>query len=193
MSYVVMVHTESAFKEYFLPAVNDSDYILKLDKNIFGMTQDLGIVMEVIKNEWKFVENEAYRILDTYKRSYAGKSIKDGDIIYIKTHNMELSLIILDCVQTFQAYDKYSLDHVTEITIGSQETNQIRYNLSRQIEGKNVEYISGHHAMIKNEAGAFWLYDYSTNGVYVNFKRVQGKVELMFGDSIAVFGLNLNP
>jgi len=55
--------------------------------------------------------------------------------------------------------------------------------------------VSRHHAEIFNEGGSIWIQDLgSTNGTYVNNKRIKGKVKLSETDSlqIGVYCFNLN-
>lgn len=71
----------------------------------------------------------------------------------------------------------FPLDHYT--TIGRSQDNTIEID-----DG----FVSGSHAEISYEGGAWWLQDLnSTNGTLVNNQRVRGRVRLTDGD-IVQFG-----
>lgn len=57
MAINLLVYTNSAFREIRLPIVNNSDYSIALYKNIYGLCEDLILNLEIINDQWFFVEN----------------------------------------------------------------------------------------------------------------------------------------
>lgn len=41
MGLVIAIYTKEAFKEYVLPAINNEDYSLVMNKNIFNLRRDV--------------------------------------------------------------------------------------------------------------------------------------------------------
>lgn len=76
---------------------------------------------------------------------------------------------------SWQQGTRFALDYYT--TIGRNEENSIAIN-----DG----FVSGSHAEISFNQGAWWLMDVgSTNGTQVNGQPVQGKVQLHTGDIVS--------
>ena len=69
------------------------------------------------------------------------------------------------------------------VTIGTNEENIIKYGFQ--------DIVSRRHAVISKTGSAAQIEDCSSNGVFVNYRRISGKVRLNFGDSIHIFGLNI--
>jgi pSer/pThr/pTyr-binding forkhead associated (FHA) protein len=76
---------------------------------------------------------------------------------------------------SWQSGTQFALDYYT--TIGRNAENSIAIN-----DG----FVSGNHAEISFNQGAWWLMDVgSTNGTQVNGQPVQGKVQLHAGDIVS--------
>ena len=57
MNIVLSVYTKSAFKEYILPSLNNSDYSIVLYKDYFHIHEDVCLELEILDYEWKFKSN----------------------------------------------------------------------------------------------------------------------------------------
>lgn len=76
---------------------------------------------------------------------------------------------------SWQSGTRFALDYYT--TVGRNAENSISIN-----DG----FVSGNHAEISFNQGAWWLMDVgSTNGTQVNGQPVQGKVQLHSGDIVS--------
>ena len=62
MGLVIAVYTKEAFKEYVVPAVNNADYSIVLNKNYFNLRSDISLDFEVINEVWKIKCGKNYRI-----------------------------------------------------------------------------------------------------------------------------------
>ena len=80
MSFVLSIHSTKAFKEFLLPAVNNTDHSIILSNDIFMLDKDVELVMEVIDNRWHFLPSVNYRIEDTVTKEIAS-CIDSGDIV----------------------------------------------------------------------------------------------------------------
>ena len=63
MSFVLSVYSTRAFKEYLLPAVNNADYSLMLSGELFGLSENCEIRMEIMDGKWKFISSINYHII----------------------------------------------------------------------------------------------------------------------------------
>ena len=69
------------------------------------------------------------------------------------------------------------------ITIGTGRENTIVYDC--------MGLVSRIHAVITYEQGQWWVKDTSTNGVYLQGKRVRGKQSIACGEEVSFYGLQL--
>ena len=58
MGFVLSVYSKNAFKEFVLPAVNNTEITLPLEHYIFQNRDDIGLKMEVIDGNWYFRNGE---------------------------------------------------------------------------------------------------------------------------------------
>ena len=61
MSYILSVYSKQAFKECLLPAINNADYELCIQKELFGLKKEQEIPMEIIDGKWRFQETKDMR------------------------------------------------------------------------------------------------------------------------------------
>ncbi len=53
MGVVLSVYTDSAFRDYLLPAINNSDYEIILKGAAFGLENDIILKLEIIDGVWR--------------------------------------------------------------------------------------------------------------------------------------------
>lgn len=184
MSFVVMVQSEAALKEFVLPAVNDSDYRIILNRNLFQLQEDIEVLLEVVGNKWHFLYSEVYSITNEAGIAYQGNILSNGDL-YILTNNEQkvVSLIIIEMDTSFQIMQKIDISQTQEIFIGTDSVNNIQYRL--------FNFISRNHAALGKSQQGWSVFDSSQNGTFLNNKRVNGNALLKFGDCINIFGLKM--
>ena len=130
MSFVLSLYSTRAFKECLLPAVNNADYSLMIQNELFGLQEDCEIRMEVMDGKWRFIPSKRYHIFYTAtKISYTGENLQDGDILTALLDNGEqISVVIMESSNFFTVYDKFSLANIDRITIGKNPDNIFCYN-----------------------------------------------------------------
>ena len=105
-------------------------------------------------------------------------------IIDILTVNGEvITALVVDAEISFMVFDKYKLPDNITINVGSDDTNIIRYNITN--------LVSSHHCNIKIMNNHIIVEDFSSNGVFVNHRKISGSYELKYGDTVNIFGLNI--
>lgn len=184
MGLVIMAHTEEAFREYFLPAVNNTDYSIILENDLFFLGKDMEVLLEVVGNQWSFVKTDRYTVKDRRGQNYFSKKLKNYDVLLLDMgKKQKVSLVIVEAENTFRVFRKYNISDVEQVEIGSYFSNHIQYNFQG--------YISRNHAILRRTQTGWILYDQSSNGTFIGAKRVHDPRALHFGDCIAIFGLRL--
>lgn len=184
MSFVLSIHSMKAYKKILLPAINNAEYSIVLNKEIFGIPHDIELNLEVIDYEWKFIVSEEYLLINSFteENSY-GKILQDKDLLSITLPYCQerLTVMVTKEDSSFYVYKKYDIRANSVITIGKSETNDIQYD--------TLNVVSREHAIIKRNGKEFVLEDISANGVFVNDVRICGAKKLEFGDYINIYGL----
>ena len=62
MSFVLLIHSPKAFQEFLLPAVNNAEYTVILNKEVFALDKDVELQMEIIENKWSFLRTDKYKV-----------------------------------------------------------------------------------------------------------------------------------
>lgn len=188
MSYILSVYSKAALKEILLPAADNADYELNIAGNLFGYSEDYIIPMEILQGEWHFVRRHGlYRIVYTQTASeYGGEPIRNQDMFTITFDDgNQLFVIMLETNRSFVVYEKYEIPENGQITIGSNENNDLIYQYHNLISGHPC------HAVIDMHGGVCVLKDQSTNGTFVNDLRLAGSRQLQYGDCINIYGLKI--
>lgn len=185
MSYILSVYSTKAFKEHLMPAIDNADYSIIVQSDLFGLSGDVEIVMEIIDGQWKILPSDAYRFIYTVsKEKYEGVALKDGDVLTgTLSKGDPISIVVRETDSSFAVCKKYSLHSISEISIGKSPQNIFCYN--------NLNLISNEHAKIMVQGDHCVVADTSANGVFVNAKRIAGSCQLRFGDCIDIFGLRI--
>lgn len=185
MSYILSIYSRHAFKECLLPAINNADYGISIEKELFGLTRDYEISMEIIDKKWKFAEEQQGQLYYTaLKQVYKGEDIKHGDVLSLTLGwEEQISIIVKETNKSFSVYEKYDISNMSEVSFGNSEDNHFWY--------ENLGLVSKRHCRIVRRDNNFVLEDMSSNGVFVNSKRIVGSRQLQFGDCIDIFGLRI--
>lgn len=185
MSVVLSVYCRNAFKEFLLPAINDADSSILLNKSIFGLESDLEIKLEIIDHRWSFVYSDDYSLLCD-NTEFFGQVISDGNIIRLKQEkSSDIVIIVKETDKYFSVFFKYSISGINyPITIGEGQDNIISYGF--------LGLVSRNHAQLRRRDGNCYIEDISNkNGVFINNVRVQGSKALQYGDCIDIYGLRI--
>lgn len=183
MSLVLLVYSEYAFKEFLLPSLDNTDYELVLKKDIFCISNNLEVKLEVMDNSWRFVRSNAYSLVKE-SIDYFGEQFKDRDVLKLTIDNGQTMTIIVRQVSNyFSVYEKFDLKGYNQVTIGKNKENLICFD--------DLGVISRSHATLVKKGSYYVIEDRSVNGTFVNHLRVQGSKQLAFGDCIDIFGLRI--
>lgn len=182
MNLILAVYSKNAFKEYMLPQINNTDHTIMLMKDDFGLEEDVHLRLEVINSQWKLKASSAYRIF-AGNHICNSKELKGNTFFRINIGSDDLSVIVTSVVQAFHEMKKYSLNGVSEISIGKEEQNNIVYDA--------MGMVSRRHARIYKGKEGFEIESLSPNGIYVNSRRIAAKTRLRFGDYINIIGLHM--
>lgn len=182
MSYIISAYTTDAFKEYNLPSLNNSDYVLNVRRSQLGLPADLKIVMEVVDNIWTIKSGPDYSIYIAGQR-YDDADLSDGLVIDIAARNgSNFSMVVAETVDPFHAFGKYRMTGSEEITFGRDSANDVVFDFKG---------VGRKHATITRNGRSAYITNYSLNGLYINSRRVDGTAELNFGDYINIIGLHM--
>lgn len=185
MSWILSIYSTNAFKEVLLPAINNADTSIIIDKDIFVMPTDIEIPLEIIENKWYIRNTQHLDIRYTISKDYYNEEcIVDRDLltIYIESHTI-INLVVREVKDSFRVYKKYNISKVDSVTIGKSENADFCYDTQK--------LISREHGIIRNTGGYFVMEDKSANGIFINSRRMNGIQQLFFGDCIDIFGLRL--
>lgn len=183
MKTVIMAQTQQGFQEYILPQMHNADYQVRLRREIFGLEQDLDLKLEIMDGIWKLLEEESYSVRGI--REAEENILRDGSEFYLSPQGgqVQITLLVVWWNDCRLSCEKYDLSGMTEVSVGSVDGNHIRYQLRT--------YISKRHALFMRTKDGWTVFDYSTNGTFVNGVRIRQSHSLSFGDCVTLFGLRL--
>ncbi|MEE1071068.1 MAG: type VII secretion protein EssC, partial [Cellulosilyticum sp.] len=183
MRLILLVYSEQAFKEYLLPSMDNADYNLLLQKDIFCIANNLEVKLEVIDQNWCFISSKKYQVTKEGK-AYFAEALKNQDVIKLTLDSGEcLTIVVRNAEKHFAVYEKFTLEGHDEITIGKNKENLICFD--------DLGVISRKHGKIVRKGSYYVIEDQSKNGIFINHSRIQGSYQLAFGDCIDIFGLRI--
>ena len=178
MSVSLSIYSQRGFREFLLPSIQDSDYSIELNHKFFGLQRDICLQMENFQSHWKILPGQGYRI------EKAGQPIEVGDFLKVYVDNrVSVYVAVVDKKYPVTSFAKYLLPSSGQITFGSNSNNTISYQFR--------DLVSKQHGYIEAAEVGYRLVDTSTNGTYVNSKRVEKEHRLSFGDEINILGLHM--
>lgn len=184
MSVILSLYSQSVYKEFLLPAVNNADHSVILNKSTYGLLEDIVLKMEIVDHQWHFLESESYSI---YKNNtpYYRQRIRHKDMLVLTDKwGKQLTILVKETQNSFSVYRKYSLNYISNVTIGKSSSNTICYD--------SLGLVSKEHAALVLSGGQWLIKDLgSVNGVFVNYIRVNGTQVLYYGDRINILGLQM--
>lgn len=183
MGYIIMAYAADGYEEYILPDVNDANYEILLKRNTFSLTEDVTVFLEIVDGKWKFIPQREYQVYTDNRESGFSKVLEDGLVLELHVQRQKITLVVLLCKAEFPVFHKYSIAHINQLTLGKDDGNTIRYDFRG--------FISRNHAVLYRYGEKWVVQDNSSNGTYLNGKRVQGQEYLQFGDRITLFGLRI--
>lgn len=181
MNLILSIYSYAAYKEFYLPVLNDSNYQLILHAGEFDLSDDLKIKMECVGGAWRILEDPEYTV--AYKgESHANQALKKGEEIRLRNRSNDTVVIMVwESTHELAAFQKYRV-LAPRVRIGKNTDNGICYPARR--------LVSREHAELSIRPDGAYLLDMSENGTYLNGRRV-GERKLRFGDLISIFGLTI--
>lgn len=174
--FILFITYDDQMIEYVLPGMNDRKYML----NLYNKTgiEDMEVSLEVWDGKWYICSNSLVRISREHKvvqeQEISAGLIFNGKI-YKSGFRFQVRIGQLDKEQT--GFYKYMFAGTQTINTGQDAS--CHFSLSG-------EYISKYHATIVRQGSSWYLEDHSTNGTYVNGRRINRRVELQYADEIGV-------
>ena len=128
MSLILSVYSKDSFKEFNLPAINNSDYELVIKKDQLRINSDLRVPLEVVDNQWTMKTQEGYRLFVDNTR-YDNVDLVNGLALSLVTREGEqLSLVISNVDSPFHAFDKFRISNGCEVSFGKDSSNDVIYD-----------------------------------------------------------------
>lgn len=62
MNKVLSIYNAAAYKEEFLPDINNADYSIVLSQSLFGTDEDIVLKFDVINGQWTVYPTNQYRL-----------------------------------------------------------------------------------------------------------------------------------
>lgn len=183
MGYIIMAYASGGYEEYILPDINDANYEIVLGKNTFSLNEDFKVSLEIVDGKWRFTSQKEYQLLKNGGESAFNDVLTDGMVLELLTGSRKITLVVLSCLSVFPMFHKYRLDYVNQVTVGKEQNNTIVYDFRG--------FISRNHVVIFKHENRWIVQDNSSNGTYLNGRRVREQAYLKFGDQITIFGLRI--
>ncbi len=181
MSVVLSVYTNNAFRDYLLPAVNNSNHEVILKAKAFDLLEDVVLKLEIMDGVWNLLGSASYAFENPETEK---KQLCDGDIFGIVTgHSENITFMVKETLQSFSVFEKYDLTNVSQLTVGSVEGNDFQYQCAT--------FVSKYHAVIQRVERGFAIRDTSSNGTFINYRKINETQPLRVGDCINIFGLKI--
>ncbi len=191
MSVILSLYSQAVYKEILLPAVNNADHSVILNKNTFSLQDDIVLKMEIVDHQWHFLKDDGYAI---YKNNapFYGQTIHDKDMLLLTDqYGRQLTILVRETQNSFTVYKKYSLNHISQLIIGNKKNTGAAMNYDY------LGLVSKTHATLFSSGGQWLIRDGSrdgepsSNGVFINNIRMKEQRVLCFGDQINILGLQM--
>jgi S-DNA-T family DNA segregation ATPase FtsK/SpoIIIE len=176
MAYVLTATFDSGVYEIQPPNINNRSVQLPIPREVSGTANEIALQLEVFEDVWTLVPNKEIIFLAAVK-------LADGRRINAHLADGRGMVILVEALAPgLSTFDKFLVNSDT-ITVGSGRDNVIRYS---------NELVSPRHIRIEHyKKNGATLFDVSSNGSYINGKRINDRQKLEYGDVIYIFGLKL--
>lgn len=183
MNYIIRCHFKNNFKEWIISDKDDRKIELIVTKDVSDFDNEILIVLSIFEGKWFLELNENVSISDCVDREI---QLNPNSILKLKNGNRNFNLSFNAVDDNYVTFIKYLCPDL--LTIGKSESSDICFY-------NNVN-VSQNHATLRFVNGEFGVIDSSTNGTFVNGKRV-GKIKsqtfykLKYGDELFIMGLKI--
>ena len=185
MNTVISVYSEKAYKEYILSTENNLEKNIVLKKDLFGLRENVSLKLESQNHRWHFMSGKYSVYRDEIP--YDGRELASEDSFVLNTANGEkLYMMVKEKDALLSGYEKYSIGSIGAVTIGSGQ-GDIRYSYIYH----DRQCVSDVHVRLIKQGESWIAEDRSTNGTFLNNRRLFGSQRLEYGDHIDIWGLEL--
>ena len=184
MSLVLAIHSINNIYEYFLPGINNRKIGVEIPASATGYASDISLDLEVWNGVWQINESDGFAVFkDKEKKesvllqmglALTCENKRSGERIYIVVEGM---------YEGYSGFDKYYFKQ-GKYGVGRDEGNEIRYNSRNLVTGRHAVLTRGPNNVCN-------ITDNSSNGTFVNGKKISGTQKLNFGDVIYIIGLKI--
>lgn len=136
MNKVLSIYNAAAYKEEFLPDINNADYSIVLSQSLFGTDEDIVLKFDVINGQWTVYPTNQYRLYvekDQKHKITLSQGIRF--FVYLK-NGTTISILVDETSSSFVKFKKYKLKKDL-VTIGTVQENDI-VNISSSLMSKNI-------------------------------------------------------
>lgn len=180
---ILMVCCNSICKEYTIENKETGITTLILNKREFKLAHSIVVQVEFVDGRFMAVCDNAcgFYVNGRYLRTV---DISDDAIYMFKTSSGDkLRLVFSGKRDVIPVSQKLILSTSRILTVGSDGSNIISYNCHGLVSKNHAEFVFKH--------GLWYVADKSTNGTFLNGKRIKNITRLHFGDMVYIFGLKL--
>ncbi|MBQ3281489.1 MAG: FHA domain-containing protein [Eubacterium sp.] len=183
MGIIISVYSKNAFREYILPAADNTDHTITIGRRYFSIGNDLKIGMEVLSGEWYIKASDDYSVRGL-EAEHGRYRLKTGSIISVTDRDGDdFRLISREVPELYHSLTKLDVSAVDRVMIGRAEDNDICYD--------SLGLVSKYHAVLLQGKDGWSVRNQSKNGIYVGSQRIMEECRLSYGSLINIFGLHL--
>ena len=183
MPMKLYVYSHKGYGEFTLPGEDELTYSMLISKKKFMSSADIEILLCQENGNWHFSQCSKYIVYHNDNPYLEGR-IKPYNIYKIEMINKEsIFLFAMQLDSIVKDYVKYDISNINQISIGSLPSNAIQY--------QNLSLVSKKHIKIEKFNNGIIVEDFSSNGVFIDEVREEGRKFVDFGSKIHIFGLDI--
>ena len=190
MSMGLSIYSQKGFREVTLPEQGQTELQILVQKEIFGLREDIRMDLEKAEDnsgkKANWILKSPGGVILLSGNSHVVRELlltEEHQVFTVKSDGSSVTVVAFSQASAFSVYRKYRLAGMQKVSVGKKADNEIIYQNN---------FVSGNHCSITIRNGRATLHDdNSTNGTFLNFRRVNGSAELHCGDSIRIMRLNI--
>lgn len=182
MSFVLTGYSGQGCQEFTMPESNNADHTIILDHCVFGTVEDIELHFDIVGGIWRFVGVSDNCSINAKSLS-PGQLIRSDSAIYLSAGTIQITITATEFTPDVGRLKKHSIEHISRVSIGAEGGNDIVI--------ENNPLVSRCHAVLTLDGGCCTITDYSSNGVFVNGRRVHESQRLTYGDCVFLFGTRI--
>lgn len=183
MPMKLYVYSHKGYGEFTLPGEEELTYSMLISKKKSMSSVDIEILLCQKNGNWHFSQSSKYIVYHNDNPYLEGR-IKPYNIYKIEMINKEsVYLFAMQLDSIVKDYVKYDISNLNQITIGSLPSNTIQY--------QHLSLVSKKHIKIEKFNNGIIVEDFSSNGVFIDGVREEGRTFIDFGSKIHIFGMDI--